>query len=133
MQGLQIALHSGTSAQPFSGGRLLFSHTADNHAAKNQGIVARHPAVQVTGANLVPFTLQKQNALAATLGDQLRFASVFSVRLISVDQRSPSSGLNVSSADVSFVVQQNDDALYVGEVCHLCHALTALLTLITSP
>ena len=72
--------------------------------------------MQVTGAKLVPFTLQKQNAVSATISDQLRFASVFSVRLISVDQISPEPGQNVSSAEVSLVVQQDESALYVEEV-----------------
>ena len=73
-------------------------------------------SMQVTGTNLVPFTLQKQNVVAATVSDQLRFASVFSVRLISVDQNSPEAGHHVSSAELSLIVQQDDSALYVGEV-----------------
>ena len=76
--------------------------------------------MQVTGANLVPFTLQKQNAVSATISDQLRFASVFSVRFISVDQNSPEPGQDVSSAEVSLVVQQDESALYVEEVGGSC-------------
>lgn len=80
--------------------------------------------LKVTGANLVPFTLQKQNAVSATISDQLRFDSVFSVRLISVDQNSPEPGQNVSSAEVSLVVQQDESALYVEE---------ALISVVTDP
>ncbi len=65
----------------------------------------------MTGANLVPFTLQKQNAVSATVADLL--PSVFSVRLISVDQTSPEAGQSISSADVSLVVQQDANAIPV--------------------
>ncbi len=65
----------------------------------------------MTGANLVPFTLQKQNAVSATIADLL--PSVFSVRLISVDQTSPGAGQSISSADVSLVVQQDASAIPV--------------------
>ncbi len=70
---------------------------------------------QVNGANLVPFTLQKQNLVSAVVADLLSFAAVFSVRLISVDQTSPEPGQNVSSADVALVVQQDASALFVGQ------------------
>lgn len=67
--------------------------------------------LQVTGANLIPFTLQKQNAVAAAVADLL--PSVFSVRLISVDQASPEAGQSISSAEVSLVVQQDASAIPV--------------------
>ena len=70
--------------------------------------------LQVTGPNLVPFTLQKQNAVSATVADLL--PAVFSVRLISVEQSSPELGQNVSAADVSLVVQQDASAIFVGQV-----------------
>ena len=66
------------------------------------------------GANLVPFTLQKQNAVSATLADLL--PAVFSVRLISVEQTSPEAGQNVSTANVVLVVQQDASAMFVGQV-----------------
>lgn len=75
----------------------------------------------MTGANLVPFTLQKQNAVSATLADLL--PAVFSVRLTSVEQTSLEAGQNVSTADVSLVVQQDAGAIFVGQVW------TCLLTL----
>jgi len=68
-------------------------------------------SLQVTGANLVPFTIQKQNALSATVADLL--PSVFSVRLILVDQTSPEAGQSISSAEVSLVVQQDASAIPV--------------------
>lgn len=68
----------------------------------------------MTGANLVPFTLQKQNAVSATLADLL--PAVFSVRLTSVEQNSLEAGQNVSTADVSLVVQQDAGAIFVGQV-----------------
>ncbi|DBA88396.1 TPA: hypothetical protein ACH3X2_004890 [Trebouxia sp. C0005] len=67
--------------------------------------------LKVTGANLVPFTLQKQNAVSATVADLL--PSVFSVRLVSVEQNSPEAGQNISSAEVSLVVQQGASAIPV--------------------
>ena len=67
--------------------------------------------LQVIGANLVPFTLQKQNAVAAAVADLL--PSVFSVRLILVDQASPEAGQSISSAEVSLVVQQDASAIPV--------------------
>jgi len=70
----------------------------------------------VTGANLVPFTLQKQNAVSATVADLL--PSVFSVRLVSVDQTSPEAGQSISSADVSLVVQQDANAIPVELASH---------------
>ena len=72
--------------------------------------------LQVTGTNLVPFTLQKQNLVTAVVADLLSFAAVFSVRLSSVDQTSPEPGQELSSADVFLVVQQDASALFVGEV-----------------
>ena len=70
----------------------------------------------MTGANLVPFTLQKQNVVAAVLDELLSFAAVFSVRLQAVDQTSPEPGQELSSADVSLLVQQDASALFAGQV-----------------
>lgn len=70
----------------------------------------------MTGANLVPFTLQKQNLVTAVVADLLSFAAVFSVRLSSVDQTSVKPGHEFSSADVVLVVQQDASALFAGEV-----------------
>ena len=72
--------------------------------------------MQVTGANLVPFTLQKQNLVTAVLSDLLSFASVFSVRLICVEQQTPFPGDDISTASLFVVTQQDTRDLFVGEV-----------------
>lgn len=86
-----------------------------------------HDAVlQVTGANLVPFTLQKQNAVSTAVADLLSFAAVFSVRMVSVDQSSPGPGLDISSANVSLVVQQDASAIFVGQASCIFWVLFAM-------
>ena len=72
--------------------------------------------MQVTGANLVPFTLQKQNMVTAVLTDLLAFASVFSVRLIRVEQQGALPGSDISTASLFIVTQQDNRGLFVGEV-----------------
>ena len=72
--------------------------------------------LQVTGANLVPFTLQKQNMVTAVLTDLLAFALVFSVRLLCVEQQGALPGSDISTASLFIVTQQDDRGLYVGEV-----------------
>jgi len=73
--------------------------------------------LQVTGANLVPMTIQKQNLVIAVLADLLASAAVWQIRCIAVNQNSPVAGQDISSAVISFVVQQDADALFVGKVC----------------
>ena len=72
--------------------------------------------MQVNGRNLVPMTLQKQNIVTASLADTLAFAAVWNIRCIEVRQESLQSGLNTSSAVMSYVMQQDADALFVGQV-----------------
>lgn len=76
--------------------------------------------MQVTGANLVPFTLQKQNLVLTVLGDLLAFASVFAIRLERVEQQSPFPGSEISTASLFIVVQQDDRGLFSPEVMQLC-------------
>ena len=86
--------------------------------------------VQVTGANLVPFTLQKQNLVTAVLADLLSFASVFSVRLIRVEQQTPLPGQDISTASLFIVTQQDTRDLFVGEVS-ICSVYLLSLASIT--
>jgi len=80
-------------------------------------VVIVHPGLQVKGANLVPMTLQKQNLVIAVLADLLAFAAVWQIRCIAVHQNSLLAGQDISSAVISFVAQQDADALFVGQVC----------------
>ena len=75
--------------------------------------------MQVTGANLVPFTLQKQNLVVTVLGDLLAFASVFAIRLERVEQQSPFPGSESSTASLFIIVQQDDRDLFIPEVTQL--------------
>ena len=77
-----------------------------------------HVLLQVTGANLVPFTLQKQNLVTSVIADLLSFAAVISIRLSSVEQTSPEPGQHISSAVLSLIVQQDASALFAGQVSH---------------
>ena len=80
-----------------------------------QALICMRP-MQVTGANLVPLTLQKQNMVTAVLTDLLAFALVFSVRLIRVEQQGALPGSDISTASLFIVTQQDDRGLFVGEV-----------------
>ena len=80
-------------------------------------MVTVHPGWQVTGANLVPMTLQKQNLVIAVLADLLAFAAVWQIRCIAVHQKSVVAGRDTTSAVITFVAQQDADALFVGQVC----------------
>ncbi|KAL0053929.1 hypothetical protein WJX82_001314 [Trebouxia sp. C0006] len=71
--------------------------------------------LKVKGANLVPMTLQKQNLVIAVLADLLAFAAVWQIRCIAVHQNSLLAGQDISSAVISFVAQQDADALFVGQ------------------
>ena len=82
--------------------------------------------MQVTGQHLVPMTIQKQNVITAVLADLLSFAEVWYIRCTAVNQASPHPGQNVSSAFISFVVQQDASALSVGQVNSL-YAMAALV------
>ncbi len=66
---------------------------------------------------MVPMTIHKQNLVIAALADLLVFAAVWQIRCIAVNQNSVLAGQVISSAVISFVVQQDADALYVGQVC----------------
>lgn len=70
----------------------------------------------MTGANLVPFTLEKQNLVSTILTELLAFASVFSVRLIRVEQQSVNPGQNISTASLFIVAQQDMSGLFLPEV-----------------
>lgn len=71
--------------------------------------------LKVTGANLVPMTLQKQNLVIAVLADLLAFAAVWQIRCIAVHQKSVVAGRDTTSAVITFVAQQDADALFVGQ------------------
>ena len=73
-------------------------------------------ALQVTGSDLVPMTVQKQNAVIAVLEDLMAFAGVWYIRCIAVNQTSVPPGQTVSSANVTIAIQQDAAALYVGQV-----------------
>lgn len=70
----------------------------------------------MNGRNLVPMTLQKQNVVTASLADTLAFAAVWNIRCIEVRQESLQSGLETSPAVMSYVMQQDAAALFVGQV-----------------
>lgn len=71
--------------------------------------------LEVTGANLVPFALEKQNLVMTVLTELLAFASVFSVRLIRVEQQSVSPGQDISTASLFLVAQQDMSGLFMPE------------------
>lgn len=80
---------------------------------------------------MVPMTLQKQNLVIAVLADLLAFAAVWQIRCIAVNQKSLVAERDVSSAVITFVTQQDADALFVGQLCScpffwLCSGLTHL-------
>lgn len=62
-------------------------------------------------------TLQKQNLVISVLADLLAFAAVWQIQCIAVHQNSLLAGQDISSAVISFVAQQDADALFVGQVC----------------
>ncbi len=93
------------------------AHCEMTEACLRKPVVTAHPGLQVTGANLVTMTNQKQNLVIAVLADLLAFAAVWQIRCISVNQNSPMAGQDISSAVIAFVVQQDADALFVGQVC----------------
>lgn len=86
--------------------------------------------MQVTGQHLVHMTIQKQNVITAVLADLLSSAEVWYIRCTAVNQASPDPGQNVSSAFISFVVQQDASALSVGQVNTLYATAALLLGLI---
>lgn len=75
---------------------------------------------QVSGVNLVPFTLQKQNLAMALLSSLLAPAEVWQLQCIEVNQTSPpleeGAAGDISTADLTYVLQQRTAAPYVGEV-----------------
>ena len=64
----------------------------------------------------MPMTLQKQNAVTAVIADVLTPSAVWYIRCIAVRQTSPMPGSNISRAVVSLVVQQDANALWIGQV-----------------
>ena len=72
--------------------------------------------MQVTGDNLVPMTIQKQNVVTAVVSNILAFAAVWLITPIGVRQTSPEPGSNISTAIQSMIVQQDANALFVGQV-----------------
>ena len=72
--------------------------------------------MQVTGENLVPMTIQKQNVVTAAVAKYLESASVFIITPIGVRQTSPEPGSNTSTAMQSMIVQQDVKALYIEQV-----------------
>ena len=74
----------------------------------------------MTGGNLVPMTLQKQNVVIAVVADIVAYAAVWYIKCIGVKQSSPAPGSANSTAVVSLVVQQDANAQFVGEVCAFC-------------
>lgn len=74
---------------------------------------------QVTGNNLVPMTLQKQNVVTAVIADVLTPSAVFYINCTAVNQVSAAPGSNSSTAVVSLVLQQDADAVYIGHVTFL--------------
>lgn len=72
------------------------------------------------GINLIPFTIQKQNLVTSMLSHLLASAEVWQLRCMEVNQTSPGSpegATNVSTAELSYVMQQRTSAAsFVGEV-----------------
>lgn len=68
----------------------------------------------VTGNNLVPMTLQKQNVVTAVIADVLTPSAVFYINCTAVNQVSAAPGSNSSTAVVSLVLQLDADAVYIG-------------------
>ena len=75
--------------------------------------------LQVTGENLVPMTLQKQNVVTAVIADVLTPSAVFYINCTAVEQSSAAPGSNTSTAVVSLILQQDADAVYIGHVTFL--------------
>ena len=85
-----------------------------------QANIFRHAkCLQVTGDNLVPMTLQKQNVVTAVIADVLTPSAVFYINCTAVNQVSAAPGRNSSTAVVSLVLQQDADAVYIGHVTFL--------------
>ena len=70
----------------------------------------------MTGANLIPMTVQKQNVVTAVIADLLTPNAVWYINCIGVHQISPTPGHNSSTAVVSLVLQQDAGAVYIGHV-----------------
>lgn len=74
--------------------------------------------MQVTGDNLIPMTVQKQNVVTAVIADVLTPNAVWFTHCIGVNQTSPALDSNTSTAVVSLVLEQDAEALYIGQVSH---------------
>lgn len=74
------------------------------------------PCLQITGANLVPFTLQKQNVVTAVLSELLASVEVWQLQCLGVNQTSLGPGTSNSTASLTYVLQQSATALFVGQV-----------------
>jgi len=76
---------------------------------------------------LVPMTHQNQNLVIAVLADLLAFAAVWQIWCIGVNQKSLLAGQDISFAVISFVAQQDADALVAGQVCSSLFFQTSLM------
>lgn len=71
--------------------------------------------VQVSGANLVPTSLQTQNLITEVLLDLLASDHVFLIRLTSVDETSSSDGSG--TAKMTYIMQKNSETSDISVVC----------------
>ena len=83
-------------------------------------------AVQVSGTQLVPTSLQKQNFITDTLLTLLASDHVFLIRLTNVEEDTlPGSQ---GSATMTYIMQKSSDTVAIGTVgsisrpCHSCHS-----------
>ena len=64
----------------------------------------------------MPFTLQTQNVVTAVLSELLSTVQVWQLQCLGVNQTSPEPGSSNSTALLTYVLQQEATALYVGQV-----------------
>ena len=88
------------------------SHVTQPWAVQQCSVIS----MQVTGENLIPMTIQKQNVVTAAVAKYLESASVFIITPIGVRQTSSEPGSNTSTAIQSLIVQQDVKALYIEQV-----------------
>lgn len=71
-------------------------------------------AVQVSGTNVVPTSLQKQNLITDTLLNMLASDHVFLIRLVAVDEVTLAG--NQGSATMTYIMQKSSDTVAISTV-----------------
>lgn len=76
--------------------------------------------VQVSGTNVVPTSIQKQNLITDTLLTLLASDHVFLIRLMAVDEATLPN--NQGSATMTYIMQKSSDTVPISTVCSVCNS-----------